>query len=280
MKIKSYLKFGTVICMFLALILCVTICPKQVYAKAIEVSVTSEEYTVAFDPDDGKTAFENFYKVTVPKGSLISKPADPKRDGYLFNGWYHSLDANGKPVFWRFTSDTVQNNTTLWADWTEGCLVVYDPDDGVTDYNNFYKTTVRIGGKVTDKPPNPTREGYIFKGWYAYLGENGNPVLWDFENNIVENNTTLWACWEVGTTNPGNNNNNNNDTNTQIKGKSLNTPTRNNHITIEDREPPLAEIEDNEVPQTGASNVLVPPTVAALTVLTFGLFFSIRKKSK
>ncbi len=48
-------------------------------------------------------------------------------------------------------------------------LVAFDPDDGKTGYNDFFKVTVPIGSTVTDQPENPTRDGYIFKA--------GMPIL-------------------------------------------------------------------------------------------------------
>ena len=88
-------------------------------------------------------------------------------------------------------------NTTLWADWEKGCLVVFDPDDGKTEYNNFYKVTLPINSTVTSQPEAPVRDGYLFNGWYAYLDESGEPVLWDFEKDTVTENTTLWAAWDI-----------------------------------------------------------------------------------
>ncbi|MEM5768692.1 MAG: InlB B-repeat-containing protein, partial [Bacillota bacterium] len=156
-----------------------------------------ETCLVAFDPDDGKTGYKDFFKITVPiDGTVTGKPADPSRDGYFFKGWYAYLDENHNPVLWNFETDTVQENTTLWAAWEKGCIVAFDPDDGKTGYKDFFKITVPIDSTVTEKPADPSRDGYLFKGWYAYLDENDNPVLWNFETNTVVENTTLWAAWE------------------------------------------------------------------------------------
>ncbi|HWS43467.1 MAG TPA: InlB B-repeat-containing protein [Pseudoflavonifractor sp.] len=165
---------------------------------------------VAFDPDDG-TQYQNFYKVTVHVGETVAEPADPVREGYLFKGWYSHLDEDDAPVLWDFENGTVEENMTLWAAWEKGYIVAFDPDDGVTQYQDFHRVTVPIGGKVTDVPADPKREGYLFKGWYSHLDEDDAPVLWDFENGTVEENMTLWAAWEKksegggnpGTTNPG-----------------------------------------------------------------------------
>ena len=56
--------------------------------------------------------------------------------------------------------------------------------------------TIDKGGKVT-KPANPTKEGYDFAGWYT---EAEGGTEWNFEENAVNSNITLYAHWtENGT---------------------------------------------------------------------------------
>ncbi|WP_207706032.1 InlB B-repeat-containing protein [Clostridium sp. HBUAS56010] len=154
-------------------------------------------HIVAFDPNDKTTAYNDFFLSPVPSGGTITqKPSNPVRQGYQFKGWFHSLDENMQPVFWDFTSDTVEHNITLWAYWEKVCLVAFDPADGAAGYESFYKATVLPGGLITSLPPAPHRDGYLFKGWYGYLDEELNPVFWDFGSDTVEDNTTLWAYWE------------------------------------------------------------------------------------
>lgn len=52
-------------------------------------------------------------------------------------------------------------------------------------------------GDLLPKPEPPTREGYVFQGWY--LDEN-ETQSWDFETNPVEQSMTLYAAWEKETT--------------------------------------------------------------------------------
>ncbi|PXX49229.1 putative repeat protein (TIGR02543 family) [Hungatella effluvii] len=171
----------------------------EIFQEELDLDELSGNCLVVFDPNDGKTGYGGFYKVTVPLNSIVSsQPKDPARDGYIFNGWYAYLDESGDPVHWDFENDTVTENTTLWADWENGCLVIFDPDDGKTGYNSFYKVTVPLNSIVSSQPKDPARDGYIFNGWYAYLDESGDPVHWDFENDTVTENTTLWADWENG----------------------------------------------------------------------------------
>ena len=158
-------------------------------------AVWGKAYQVVFDPEDG-TGYSDWYKVTVPEGGKITdQPADPQKEGFIFEGWAYAYDEDGSPVLWNFETDVVSENTTLWAVWENGTIVAFDPDDGTTEYPDFYKTVVKPGSKVTDIPADPQREGYVFGGWaYAY-DENGKPLLWDFNRPVGDENMTLWAVW-------------------------------------------------------------------------------------
>lgn len=50
----------------------------------------------------------------VRKGGFIIRPADPRRIGRTFAGWYQDSE---KTVKWNFETDTVQKNMTLYAKW-------------------------------------------------------------------------------------------------------------------------------------------------------------------
>ena len=71
---------------------------------------TRAAYTVTFNDPDGKT---NTPSQSVPGGGQASRPKDPARDGYLFNGWFTGNTA----VAYDF-SRPVTGNITLTAKWT------------------------------------------------------------------------------------------------------------------------------------------------------------------
>ena len=51
----------------------------------------------------------------------------------------------------------------------------------------------RMYGELLEVPEPPTREGYVFTGWYK------DPACfdcWDVENHTVEADMTLYAGWE------------------------------------------------------------------------------------
>lgn len=48
-------------------------------------------------------------------------------------------------------------------------------------------------GDYVAEPEAPTREGYVFAGWYQ---DENCMYVWDFETNQVGQSMTLYACWE------------------------------------------------------------------------------------
>ena len=67
----------------------------------------------------------------------------------------------------------------------------YDSDsDGIDD---TYTTLADVehGHNInTNKPADPTRDGWIFQGWYTASG-----TKWDFEKDVVTGNIVLYAHW-------------------------------------------------------------------------------------
>ena len=99
---------------------------------------------------------------------------------------------------------------------SENCIVsVQDGSDGYASVDNDVKVivstdctvhfesgggsevpvqTVQYGETVTE-PEEPTRAGYTFNGWYSDLDKTD---FWDFENDTVQGNMTLYAGWLEG----------------------------------------------------------------------------------
>jgi uncharacterized repeat protein (TIGR02543 family) len=55
--------------------------------------------------------------------------------------------------------------------------------------------SVAYGGKVTE-PTAPTKDGFTFGGWYK---EEACTTPWDFANDTVTMDTTLYAKWTINT---------------------------------------------------------------------------------
>ena len=141
----------------------------------------NKKFTVDFK--DGDTVVST---QTVSQGSTVTKPADPTKEGYVFDGWY-----NGQTK-WDFTKP-VEENITLVAKWTEAtppCTHVDKDDNGKCDNCGVdfedqidivtYSITYMDGEtKLALEPasyssktaglklPTPEKAHYTFLGWYS-----------------------------------------------------------------------------------------------------------------
>lgn len=119
--------------------------------------------------------------VTVKYGEKVAKPADPTKEGYVFNGW----KLNGQAYDF---NAVVKSAITLTADWKEAEDAVFYTITLNLDGGNG-EASVRVLENGTPTIPNPTKEGYEFKGWVKEDGSayTPGPVTADF---------TLKATWE------------------------------------------------------------------------------------
>ena len=135
----------------LAVTLCLTAC------TGIDINDPThqpqkEMCTVAFFENGGSVVAP----ITVEKGSKVTRPADPTRDGYTFGGWYQDMSFM---LEWKFDTDTVTASTVmLYAKWTpiggpiepvdpvdpDTCAVVFVTNNGGT----IPSQTVEYGKKV------------------------------------------------------------------------------------------------------------------------------------
>ena len=69
-----------------------------------------------------------------------------------------------------------------------GFTITFDSRGGsdVAPQNQMY-------GELLEQPEAPTREGYVFTGWYT---DSACYELWDTQNNTIETDMTLYAGWE------------------------------------------------------------------------------------
>ncbi|MGN0812311.1 MAG: leucine-rich repeat protein [Candidatus Coproplasma sp.] len=93
---------------------------------------STTEYTITYDANGG--TFANETNSTVQKangGTTLTAPASPSRTNYSFGGW--ATDKNGNTL-WKFATDTVTSNLTLYAVWNEESAVIMSVDGAsITD---------------------------------------------------------------------------------------------------------------------------------------------------
>ena len=145
-------------------------------------AVWAESYKVTF-MNEGKV----YHQTEVKKGTQVQPPsAEPVKEGYTFKGWY--TDEN-YTTEWNF-SNPVTNDMNLYAKWERiQCTVTFDTQGGEPSIDT---QTVYYGEKVA-KPDDPAREGHVFLGWFT---DEDCTTEWDFENDVVTGNMTLYAKWE------------------------------------------------------------------------------------
>ena len=78
-------------------------------------------YTVTFDLN-GKTVTSDIPAQSVMQGDKVYEPSSPSAEGYTFAGWYREAACTNS---WGFASDTVTENTTLYAKWTPNSSTAY-----------------------------------------------------------------------------------------------------------------------------------------------------------
>ena len=126
--------------------------------------------------------------ITVRSGTALGELPEPEKEHYMFLGW--AIDEAGEWIVDEEYAPT--ENTTLYAVWEpESYTVEYDADGGSVD-SSF--TLVEALTKVGELPV-PTKDDYIFGGWFMDDGTELTP------DTIIEKNITVTAKWtQVGHT--------------------------------------------------------------------------------
>ena len=158
---------------------------------------TANDYTITLD-GNGVTLDSTSMDVTYDEEFTLPELT---RTGYTFNGWF---DANGT----QYTSGTWSGlaDVSLIASWTVNSYnitlndtlfntrVTFNPN-----YDGAESTVVTLAnGEVLPYPAIPTRDGYVFTGWYTDA-ECTNAYGF---TGTISSNLTLYAGWtNIVTTN-------------------------------------------------------------------------------
>ena len=144
---------------------------------------TKNSYTLSFDTDGGS----DVGPITALYQEPITAPGDPTKDGFIFNGWV--TEKNGTELF--DFSKGISGDTTIYANWREEGLlaVTFDSNGG----SSVLTQSVASGEKAV-RPADPTKDGFLFKGWYA---DPELTQLFDFDNTAIIEDITLYARWDV-----------------------------------------------------------------------------------
>ena len=146
---------------------------------------TVNQYTVTFDLNGGNGEIDN---QVIDQDGTVSKPADPTREGWVFQGWKSgdkALDtADG---FYAFDSQ-VKKDLTLTAQWAKTADVKVTFSAGNFDGAGDDVTITVAGDAFVDasKAPKYTREGYTYSKWGVDFDGNGTPDQeFDFDTDLA-----------------------------------------------------------------------------------------------
>lgn len=150
-----------------------------------------QKYTVTYNGNGGVpyvSSEQKFY------GEAVDYLTYATRENYKFTGWYTQPEGGNK-VFPGSISPTY-GHVNLYAQWREGNIVYFDLDGGEGNFNKF-----RLIKK--DEPygnlPFPTKENYIFDGWWLNNPLTGESIRIR-ENTLLtfDYDQTLVAHWRQG----------------------------------------------------------------------------------
>lgn len=140
-----------------------------------------KKHNITLNANHGQFAdgTEQFIETDVPYGTKLADvvPDEPTREGYTFDGW---LNNDGIPTTIPETMPDI--NISLIAKWTPNRYTITFDSNGGTPVAPI---TLPYGEEVT-APENPTREGFIFKGWSPEVPET-----------MPAKDMTLVAQWEA-----------------------------------------------------------------------------------
>lgn len=140
-----------------------------------------QKYTVTFNSQGGSEVAPQ----AVYAGEKIVKPANPTKEKEYFVDWYKEAECTN---VWDFENETVSQDITLYAKWTSiAYTVTFETNEGTP----IEAQLVPEGTFATKPVPAPTKEGYLFEGWYT---EQTMTNLFDFYTPITKD-ITLYAKW-------------------------------------------------------------------------------------
>ena len=148
---------------------------------AINLLETYPEVEVNFETNGGS----NVSRQVIEKNTKAHRPSNPKKEGYVFEGWYKDSDFIEKFSF----SEKIIEDITLYAKWTPVSNIVNFETNGGSKVDYISVNTGEVLGNVEE----PVRQGYDFLGWYI---DKELTIKYDL-GKVVEESFTLYAKWEA-----------------------------------------------------------------------------------
>ncbi|MDR3130058.1 MAG: InlB B-repeat-containing protein [Treponema sp.] len=142
-----------------------------------------EQYTITFNSQDGNA----IPSITANEETIIIKPTDPVRAGFIFLGWFTNK-TGGTIMEW---PHTLAEDQTLYAHWQSSeantYTIAFDTKGG-----SEVKSISNIDGTLIYAPEDPTKTGYTFLGWFSEAA-GGKKYTWP---HTLTKDVTVYAHWD------------------------------------------------------------------------------------
>lgn len=151
------------------------------YNTSAEFTLSKKSLTLTYNANGGKVSTAS--KALKDQDAYGTLPT-PTKDGYRFDGWYTTASGGSKVST---TTKMGCSNTTIYAHWTKYGTLKYDANGGTVSP----ASKQLADGDKYGTLPTPTRDKFIFAGWYT-AADGGDKVD---ENWVFHNDYTIYAHW-------------------------------------------------------------------------------------
>lgn len=137
---------------------------------------------------------EVYASIDTSGDEVITMPDEPKKEDYIFDGWYWDKDTWQRP----FTANSLLNepissDMSVYAKWLEEDITKRSYTVSFNSFGGSAVSDVTVQyGKLLTEPSEPARTGYVFVGWYK---DADLKTEWDFAFDTVTEDITLYAKW-------------------------------------------------------------------------------------
>jgi|GEM_PF-5151821 len=154
-------------------------------------------YTVTYNGNGNTTGtvptdvntYSNGVTVTV-----LENTGNLKRTGYTFDGWYTNAAGSGGTLRTPGSTFAIGSaDVVLYVKWLpDTYIVTFDSQGAETATSPSTKNVTSPATKVDALPSPPTKNGYVFAGWWTSVNGAGTQFT---INTIVSANVTVYAKW-------------------------------------------------------------------------------------
>lgn len=145
-----------------------------------------EGYWIEFSTGDGTEVRSQ--AVLKDGQSKATRPAeDPTCVDNKFGGWYKDQACTQEFDF----DNPITKDTTIYAKWNKAYTVTFDTQGG----SDVPFELVDPNGHATAPATPPTKQYYVFDGWYK---DQDCQQEFVFETEVITQNTTVYAKWKAG----------------------------------------------------------------------------------